>query len=489
MIPSGAVGGPAGTDPVEAAERAFLGGRTQDAVSMLFQAMNLDPLNARVNLALGVILHSLGQLEAARQSFARALELDEDDPAARRNLALALFSLKDHDSARRELETLMVRRPNDPQYWSALSAVEDAIGRAAPGTPARRSVFMKPAEDDRPGGDDADSGRLDPDRVMQDDMIRRLADRDRKTLAVFLTMTSGPEMNVLSAWLGDYFDVRNVMSFKYDVYREAARDADIVWLEGLSDGNVHFLEERDLPEGKKVALRLSREDVLAGAARRVAYGRADAIFLESFCLRDLFLAGNPDVRGKTPIHVILKAVDTRVYAYIPRHGHRRIAAVIPERFDPSEFVLLLEAYLALRSARPEAELHLSVGLRNMANEYQVQQFLSENGCGYSVFFHGHGEELKPFLNSCHCFLSAEAYAGGPGALEALLLGLKPLIRSSPGAAELYPERCLWRNLGELAALYENPPDTVRISEVLKAIHRPAAVAPQYIQRFIAMGWF
>jgi hypothetical protein len=238
-----------------------------------------------------------------------------------------------------------------------------------------------------------------------------------------------------------------------------------------------------------VVLKLSREDILDGAARKVSCARADAVFFESFCLRDLFLAGNPDVKNDTRLNVIRKAVDTRSYSFIPRHGHSRIAAVVPERFETAEILMLLEAFLAVRAVQPDAELHLRVGLRNMANEFAFQQFLRENGCGYNVFCHGHGEELKPFLNACHYFLSAESCAGGPGSLEALLLGLKPLIRSSPGASELYPESCLWRNIGEIAALYKNPPDTVKISSLLKDMHRISAVAPQYIRSFIAMEWF
>ncbi|MDR1315197.1 MAG: tetratricopeptide repeat protein [Deltaproteobacteria bacterium] len=478
-------------DPVGLAEAVFLGGRTQDAVSLLFQALNRDPRNGGAHSALGVMLHSLGQPESAKRCFEAALECREDDADSRRNLALAHLSLKEYPSARDQLERLLVKYPNEPRYWAALSAVEDAIEMGAPGSPSRRSVFLRPGGGETlPGhGGSPDEGPLDPDRIMQEDMIRRCTDRDRKTVSVFLTVASGHEIDVLAGGLAAYFDLRRVMSFKYDVYREAALDSDIVWIEGLADGNVYFLKERELLAGKKVALRLSREDILAGAARKVSFARADAIFFESFCLRDLFLAGNPEVTNVASLCVIQKALDTKNYSYIPRHGDRRVAAVIPERFESSEFLMLMEAFLALKAVRPESELHLSVGLRNMQHELSLQQFINENGCGYGVFFHGHGEGLKAFLNSCHYYLSAESYAGGAGGLEALMLGLKPMIRSSPGAAELYPDSCLWRNLGELASLYDNPPDTVKISSVLKDIHRPSAVAPQYVRSFIAMDWF
>ncbi|MDR3153512.1 MAG: tetratricopeptide repeat protein [Deltaproteobacteria bacterium] len=476
-------------DLVDAAERSFLGGLTHDAISILYQALNAEPDDFRALRSLGVIFHSLGRFSEALDTLEAAVKANEHDCEARLDLALTCYSLKEHGRARDELERLLVKYPNEYRYWSALSAVEEAMAQTLQGTPTRHSVFLRPSTGELSARQGlGDEGPFDPDRAMQEDMIRRCTDRDRKTLAVFLTVASGPELDVLSVGLSEYFDLRRVMSFKYDVYQQAAREADIVWLEGLAEDMACFLREADILEGKKVCVRLSREDILLGAARKVSFARADAIFFESFCLRDLFLSGNPDVRNGTALEVILRAVDTRSYTYLPRHGTRKIAASVPASLDKGEFLLLLEAYLAIHRAYSDAELHLSVGLRNMTNEQHVQQFLTENGCGYSVFFHGHGEELKAFLNSCHYYLSAETYSGAPGAVEALLLGLKPLIRSSPGASELYPECCLWRHLGEVLPLYENPPDTVKISGLLRDIHRPSAVIHQYIYRFIGLQW-
>jgi glycosyltransferase involved in cell wall biosynthesis len=252
---------------------------------------------------------------------------------------------------------------------------------------------------------------------------------------------------------------------------------------------VYFLNERGSLDGKKVAVRLSREDVLDGAARKVSFARADAIFFESYVLRELFLSGRPDIRSGTPLEVVIRAADTRGFAFIPRYGQKRIASVIPKSYESAEFILLLEAFLAIHRKHPETELHLSVGFRNMDLEQHVTEFLTENGIGYSVFFHGRGEDLKTFLNSCHCFLSAESYPGAPGAIEALLLGLRPVIRAGPGSRELYPDNCTWRSISDVAALYENPPDALRISRLLSEIHRPSGVIPQYVQRFIALDWF
>ncbi|MDR2612340.1 MAG: tetratricopeptide repeat protein [Deltaproteobacteria bacterium] len=478
-------GRPKPPDLVDIAEMTFLGGRTQDAISMLFQVLNRDPGDVRASRALGAVFHSLGRFDEARQAFQRALAADEGDPGARRDLALSLYSLSLFGEAREELERLLVRHSGEYPYWSLLSAVEDAAERGAGGR-GRRPVFLRPG-DEGEGGDQ--EGPLDPDAIMQEEMIRRCTDRVRKTLAVFLTIASDREMDILAPGLSDYFDLRRVMSFKYDVYLEAAREADFVWLEGLADSSAQFVADRGAVEGRKVALRLSREDVLGGAARNVPFVWADALFFDSFSLRDLFLAGNPELRAGTPLEVVPRAIDTRLYTYVPRHGRRKIAAVASPSLGPAEFVLLLEAYLILLRHHPGLELHVSVGIRNMANEPHVQQFLTENGCGFTVFFHGHGEALQSFLNGCHCFLSVETCPGGPGALEALLMGLKPLIRTSPGASELYPESCLWRNLGEIRALFDAPPDPVRISGLLKDIHRPRAVVSQYVRRFIALGWF
>ena len=45
--------------------------------------------------------------------------------------------------------------------------------------------------------------------------------------------------------------------------------------------------------------------------------------------------------------------------------------------------------------------------------------------------------------------------------EAMLKGIKPLIRDRQGAREMWPEECVWRDVGDFEALLQGPYDSAR----------------------------
>ncbi|MDR2460109.1 MAG: tetratricopeptide repeat protein [Deltaproteobacteria bacterium] len=472
-------------EQIAASELAYLSGRTLEALSTLQAVICDEPDNARALLSLGVIHHALGQYEDAKSSFGKVLLIEKDNKEATKYMALTLISQKDYLTARKFLEDYLAKNQHDYQALNLMSSLEAFLDNFASSVSyARRSLLLEPGQRKR----SEKSRSIEPGKIMFWDLYHRHTENEKRDVAMFLTGTENTEVDLLSDWLGDYFNIESVMSFKYDVYQKAASLNDIVWLEGLSNNMVYFLNDRESLKGKLIILRLSREDILSGAAKKLSFQDASLIIFESYYLRDQFLKDNPVLKSDVALEVFLKAYDIKNYEYSSRSGNTLIASVIPNNYEMAEFILLLEAFLMINKKYPETELHLMSGIKTPENEFHVNQFIMENGIGYKVFFHGHGQELKTFLAKNHYFLSAETFSGGPGSVEALMLGLKPLIHASPGAIELYPESCLWKNLSEVVHLYENPPDGARVSQCLREIHKPATIVSQYIQKFITMKW-
>jgi tetratricopeptide (TPR) repeat protein len=470
---------------IESAEIAYLSGRTQEALSILIGIVAEDDQNLRALCSLGVIYHALGQYDDAKNCFMKILAADRDNLEANVNLILTYISQEDFLAAKDFLDDSLSRNDANFIYWNLLSKVEASLDNFSSSIAcARRSLSINPDQAEL----SVNPGSLDSNKIMFEYMFQKHAESEKKKMSFFLNGGANPEIEVLSERLSKYFSVEKVMSFKYDVYQKAASDADIIWIEGLSNNSVYFLNDKEYLKGKMVVVRLSREDVLAGAAKKVSFAEAGLVILESYYLRDLFLQDNPILKDENVLQVFTKAVDTRHFNFTPKFGSKRICSIIPRNFEMAEFIYLLEAFLVINRKFPDTELHLDCGLRNINNDIHANQFLLENGIGYKVHFHSYGNELKNFLADNHYILSAETFSGGPGIVEALMLGLKPLIHSSPGAIELYPENCLWRNLSELIPLYENPPDTIKISQCLMDIHDPKAVVTQYIQKFITLKW-
>ncbi len=69
-------------------------GKLKQAVSDLKEALFRDPKSDKIHDALGMALLELGNLEPAREHFAKAVELNPDDAAAKKHLAAVMEKIK-----------------------------------------------------------------------------------------------------------------------------------------------------------------------------------------------------------------------------------------------------------------------------------------------------------------------------------------------------------------------------------------------------------
>ena len=93
----GASGGP-GTGMAEAyygtGMKFLKQGKLKQAVADLKEALFRDPKSDKIHDALGMAILEQGNLEEAREHFAKAVELNPDDAAAKKHLAAVMEKIK-----------------------------------------------------------------------------------------------------------------------------------------------------------------------------------------------------------------------------------------------------------------------------------------------------------------------------------------------------------------------------------------------------------
>jgi spermidine synthase len=104
------------------AEQLLRAHRRGDALALLTEARERSPGNFAANLLLGEAAMALGDSEAAREHFADAVRLRDDDPYARRGLATALHRLGRVDMAARHYRRVLRLLPDDPETHNNLGA-------------------------------------------------------------------------------------------------------------------------------------------------------------------------------------------------------------------------------------------------------------------------------------------------------------------------------------------------------------------------------
>ena len=117
-------------------------GSVQAAAESYRRALRLDPRHALAYNNLGVALDHLGDHPAAREAFVRASELDPSLIVARLNLARWLAGQRDLLAALTLLRELVAFHPRDAESWQIMGTVLQALER----TEEARDAFLKAIE-------------------------------------------------------------------------------------------------------------------------------------------------------------------------------------------------------------------------------------------------------------------------------------------------------------------------------------------------------
>lgn len=119
------------SDPVQSAYEAFqegnrllAGASAHAAVVALERARELEPDKGSIRETLGRAYFRTGRFVAAREEFARAVELDPVNDYALFGLGLCQLRGGDRTGARRHLKLAVAMRPEMDAYRDALSAAE-----------------------------------------------------------------------------------------------------------------------------------------------------------------------------------------------------------------------------------------------------------------------------------------------------------------------------------------------------------------------------
>lgn len=132
------VAGRVNTSPERAARAMFEAarlwagaGRSGRALDAFVRARDLDPDLLDVRLGLGGMLLNQGEVEAARQEFHRAVEIDPANARARVGEAISLLALERWTAAAERLEEGVERVPEDPALQLLLARLRAAAPDAS----------------------------------------------------------------------------------------------------------------------------------------------------------------------------------------------------------------------------------------------------------------------------------------------------------------------------------------------------------------------
>ena len=436
------------------AESLFSQGKIKEAEDILAPLLETGESGAKAANYLGIIRQSQGRAEEAGTLFQRALDLSPEDQEIRGNLAFNLVGRGQWADAREQLQKLVAVNQNEAKLWTLLAKAEQGLGNIRAALEfLDKSLLINP-----------DQPELRParDKLARDEKMAVQAGKtDGVRPSVLMCCQKGMDgfANSLCDALEKDAIVKRVAADNFGALPWPIKSAANVWLEWGSEMTIAATKEPGLlADKKKVIVRLHSFEILSNQAAEINYDAVSDVIFVSHYMRRLFNRRFPGRLKRVRTHVIHNGIDLKRFPFIPNKGRIKIAFV--GKLDPKKDpMLMLHAFSFLRHRHPELELHVAGAPDTNRFYLSMPDFLNKNGLSQDVaHFYGHVKDIPNWLADKDFILCTSPFESqGVGLLEAMHRGLRPLIYSFPGAEELYPAACLWRNLDELERLlFEGP---------------------------------
>lgn len=226
-----------------------------------------------------------------------------------------------------------------------------------------------------------------------------------------------------------------------------ADDADIVWTEWANEDAI----EAAAYGCRRLIVRMRGYDVWGplDLLRRQSVG---AMVYESVWMRELAWKRFPPLR-EIPSHVIPAGVDLQRFTFKPR-APGKIVALVARTLADKGYQLAFE----WARRRPDITLHVTTALAE-ANP-RFARYLA-HATPSNVHIH-ESVETASWLDAidANYLLDASVWETlGYTIVEAMALGIRPLVHNRPGSEMLWPDLARWTSLDDLDRLLELPYDT------------------------------
>ena len=290
----------------------------------------------------------------------------------------------------------------------------------------------------------------DPKLVEQLDRLRQ-QQRDTTNAKHDCNLLVVDQIGSFTGHLAQHFaESRNV------VQRETWDDrwrgwADLVWFEWC-DANI--LGASRMPWRGPIVCRLHSYEAFGDLPGQVNWTNVSALVFVADHIRDLAVQKWPQIARETRVEVIPNGVSADGLTYQQR-GHGRRIGVLGFQNNKKGTETLVELMRKYR----RYEWHIGGEFQDPHLAYWFQHAIKDLPC---VWYHGWVEAKDEWLEGVDYIVSASIVESfGYSIAEAMLKGIKPLVRDRQGVSEMWPRECIWRSVDEFGKLLNGPYDSQR----------------------------
>ncbi|WP_448516113.1 glycosyltransferase [Pseudothermotoga sp.] len=397
-------------------------------------AQKIEPESMKHNM-LGVLFYQENKLDNALEHFQKALKLDPTNDDVLFNLSKVLFEKKNFFESWRYLTRIKNKT------WEVYDLLGDTQ-LAQNNVPMALHYYSKAAQL---------SGL--PEMREKFEQAKAKFKRAEK-IAIFCLPGLDNFIKDIAQVLSNVFEVKLVVTTDGNQIVQAYKWADIVWLEWANELAVEITNKLE-KMGKKIVCRLHSYEALTNAfLGKIDWKKIDTLVLVAEHMREVVATYHPKVyeqiKGRTV--VIHNGLDLNKFKFKPREKGYNIAVVahINYKKDPAMWLQVMGQLVRID---PRYNLSIAGDFQDLRYHFYFTHLLKETGLEKNVVFHGYVKNIEEFLEDKNFVLSTSVHEGHPyNIMEAMALGIKPLIHNYCGAKDQFPRELVFNFVDEIVKI-------------------------------------
>ncbi|MFH2095493.1 MAG: glycosyltransferase [Bacteroidota bacterium] len=234
----------------------------------------------------------------------------------------------------------------------------------------------------------------------------------------------------------------------------AVQWADIVWIEWADQSAISVTRFERLLYQKQVILRLHSYEAFTEYLDYIRWSSITDLIFVAEHIKDIVLKKYPCIKSNiNRIHVIPNGIDIDKFDLSRTTKGKDLAYLGYLNFKKSP-ALLFTVFAELLKLDPEYTLHIGGTFQEERYQLYLEQMQKQNPLlSKQIKYHGWVENPAEWLqDKSHIICTSVLESQGKGIMEAMSMGLKPVIHDFVGASSIYPEKYLWHTASEFCEM-------------------------------------
>jgi len=308
------------------------------------------------------------------------------------------------------------------------------------------------------------AGNLGAARACADNLAKSIGERikGRRPKVIYLVDKFGSFTKEIEAHLQE--TNRVLRDTKYS--GPPAEHADVVFAEWC-DHNAIAASRND--QIRRLVIRMHGYEMFAEMPDWIRWDNVDALVVPSEALRAFADSRFSLTAQGVEQHVIFNPIDLKRFVFAPPEPNNKVAWLGYMSWRKNISLLC-----AIASDNPDYEFHLA----GTAQDWETRRFLEDRKPD-NVIVSPWQSKPEEWLRDKSVVINTSFREGHPlYVLEAMAMGLKPIVFNWPGAEEIYAPEWIFSKPSDVAKMLAAPPEPERYRAWIEERHNPKDLLPK-----------